>query len=196
MELGYDQASMDGPVAMRALFMREEVAARVANVTKVIAISGLLRELILAVCAEDVEWEAEGRGYYLTELALDEIDRAEPLPLGLQLPSDARLLRVVVGLLKCPHDRRNLEEWSDVASASSRTLTRLFRAETGMSFRQWRQQVRLTAALGALSTGSSPAQAAAMAGFESVPAFGAAFRGLFGITPGQARRHYFGSGDK
>ena len=188
--------SMDGPVAMRALFMQEEIAVRVANVTKVIAISGLLRELILAVCNETVEWEPEGRGYYLTELVLDEIGSAEPLPLGLHLPSDARLLRVVEGLLKRPHDRRNLEEWSDVACASSRTLARLFRAETGMSFRQWRQQARLTAALSALSIGSSPARAASISGFDSVPAFGAAFRGLFGITPGQARRLYFGSRDE
>ncbi len=65
-----------------------------------------------------------------------------------------------------------------------------------MSFRQWRQQARLAAALSALSTGATPTRAAAIAGFDSVPAFGAAFRGLFGITPGQARGHYFGAHDK
>jgi AraC-like DNA-binding protein len=88
-----------------------------------------------------------------------------------------------------PNDRRGLEEWADVANASSRTLARLFRAETGLSFRQWRQQARLTEALSALTTGASPAQAAAIAGFDSQPAFGAAFRELFGITPGQVRSH-------
>ncbi len=38
-----------------------------------------------------------------------------------------------------------------------------------------------------LTTGASPAQAAAIAGFDSQPAFGVAFRELFGITSGQAR---------
>ena len=180
--------SMDGPVAMRALFMREDAASRVAKTAKVIAVSGLLREVILAACAEPVEWAADGRGHHLSELALDEIGRASPLPLGLPLPRDARLRRVVSALLARPDDTRNLEDWAIVANASSRTLARMFRAETGMSFRQWRQQARLTAALSALATGATPARAAAIAGFDSVPAFGAAFRTQFGLTPGQARQ--------
>ncbi|MBA1144305.1 AraC family transcriptional regulator [Mesorhizobium neociceri] len=179
--------SMDGPVAMRALFMREDAATRVAQAPKVISVSGLLREVILAACAEPVEWDPDGRGYHLAELALDEIGRATPLPLGLPMPGDARLLRVACALLECPHDPRNLEAWGDVANASSRTLARMFRAQTGLSFRQWRQQARLTAALNSLVTGAHPTKAAATAGFDSVPAFGAAFRALFGITPGQAR---------
>jgi AraC-like DNA-binding protein len=185
--------SMDGPVAMRALFMREDAAMWVATAQKVVSVSGLLREVILAACAEPVEWEPGGRGHHLAELALDEIARATPLPLGLPLPKDARLRRVVAALLERPHDNRNLEEWGDMANASSRTLARMFRAETGMSFRQWRQQARLTAALSSLATGANPAKAAGVAGFDSVPAFGAAFRALFGLTPGQARQLHFGA---
>ncbi len=183
---------MDGPVAMRALFLREDAASRITAEPKVIAISGLLREVILAACAEPVEWAPGGRGHHLTELALDEIGRATPLPLGLPWPQDRRLRRVVEALLERPNDRRGLEAWADVANASSRTLARLFRAETGMSFRQWRQQARLTASLSALATGTPLARAAAKAGFASVPAFGAAFRAQFGLTPGQARHLEFG----
>lgn len=178
---------MDGPVAMRALFLREDAATRVSRQSKVIAVSGLLREVIVAACAEPVEWEPHGRGHHLTELALDEIARSTPLPLGLPLPRDPRLRRVVSALLDRPDDGRGLEEWGDVANASSRTLARIFRAETGLSFRQWRQQARLTEALSALTQGAHTAKAATIAGFNSVPAFGAAFRQLFGITPGQAR---------
>ncbi len=59
-----------------------------------------------------------------------------------------------------------------------------------MSFRQWRQQVRMTEALSALTSGRSPARAARIAGYASQPAFGAAFRAAFGMTPGQVRgRH-------
>lgn len=180
--------TMDGPVAMRELFLREDAARRVGLQPKVIAVSALLREVIVAACAEPVEWAPEGRGHHLAELSLDEIARATPLPLGLPLPHDARLRRVVSAIRDRPNDNRSMEEWGEVANASSRTLARIFRAETGMSFRQWRQQARLTEALSALTMGAPPAKAASIAGFESIPAFGAAFRTLFGITPRQARQ--------
>ncbi|TPJ78783.1 AraC family transcriptional regulator [Mesorhizobium sp. B2-5-13] len=178
---------MDGPVAMRQLFVREDAMERIRERTSVIVVSPLLRELIVAVCAEPLEWETRGRGHYLAELIIDEIIRSRPMPLSLQLPRDMRLRRVVAALREQPHDPRGLEEWAEVGNASSRTLARLFRAETGLSFRQWRQQARLTEALSALTLGATPARAAKIAGFESVPAFGVAFREFFGMTPGQAR---------
>lgn len=185
---------MDGPVAMRALFMREDAAIRAGTGPtgegpSVIAVSPLLREVILAACAEPLHWELGGRGHHLTELALDEIGRATLLPLRLLMPSDARLRRVAAALRARPGDMRGLEELAAVAGASSRTLARLFRVETGLSFRQWRQQVRMTDALAALTAGISPARAATIAGYASQPAFGAAFRGLFGMTPGRARSY-------
>jgi len=98
------------------------------------------------------------------------------------------LQRVVSVILDQPGTGRSLEDFARVAGASSRTLARLFRSETGVSFRQWRQQVRLTEALSALSTGASLAQAAQLAGYTTQPAFGVAFRAVFGMTPGQARQ--------
>lgn len=179
--------SMDGPVTMRELFLREDAAASVGTEPKVIAVSGLLREVIIATCLEPVEWEPHGRVHHLAALALDEIAKSTALPLRLPLPKDARLRRMVAALRAHPDDHRTLEEWSELANASSRTLARKFRTETGLSFRQWRQQTRLTEALSALTMGASPTKAASIAGFRSIPAFGSAFRALFGITPGQAR---------
>lgn len=185
---GVDHAvRMDGHVAMRELFLREEAAERIKARSGVIVVSALLRELIVAVCAEPLEWEPHGRGYHLAELVIDEVLTSKPLPLSLQLPRDQRLRRVVAALRERPHDKRGIEDWAEVGNASSRTLARLFRAETGLSFRQWRQQARLTEALSALTVGAVPTKAAEIAGYDSVPAFGVAFREFFGITPGQAR---------
>ena len=179
---------MDGPVAMRALFLREEAAVQAADRTAVIAVSPLLREVILAACAEPLDWDLHGRGRHLTALALDEIARATPLSLGLAMPRDPRLQRVAAALIARPDDPRGLEDFAAMAGASSRTLARLFRAETGISFGQWRQQIRMREALSALTMGGTPARAAAIAGYASQPAFGAAFRASFGITPGQVRK--------
>jgi len=97
------------------------------------------------------------------------------------------LRRAAISLLAHPHINRSPEDSAVMPGASSRTLARLFRAETGLSFRQWRQQERMTEAMGALTPGVSPAKAAFLAGYASQPGFGAAFRALFGMTPGQAR---------
>jgi len=178
---------MDGDVAMRALFLREDAAARARARTDVIAVSPLLREVILAACAEPLHWDRRGRGRWLAELALDEIARATILPLSLPTPRDPRLLRAVAALRANPADPRHLENLADIAGASSRTLARLFRSETGLTFRQWRQQARMAEAMGALCTGATPARATALAGYAGQPAFGAAFRNSFGMAPGQAR---------
>lgn len=178
---------MDGPVAMRALFLREDAATRIGKQATVIAVSPLLREVILAACAEPLDWALGGRGHHLAELALDEIARAAAVRLRLPMPQDDRLRRAVALLLARPDGARSLEDLAATAGASSRTLARLFRAETGLSFRQWRQQARMAEATGALTAGASPVRAAFLAGYASQPAFGAAFRELFGMTPGQAR---------
>lgn len=175
---------MDGPVAMRTLFLREDAAARISHIG-VIAVSSLLREVILAACAEPIAWTLGGRGHHLTELALDEIARAVSLPLGLPIPRDPRVNRVVAALMEGPDRSRSLEELALIGGASSRTIARLFRAETGLSFRQWRLQARMTEALRALAAGATPSMAAAIAGYSSQPAFGAAFRTLFGSTPAE-----------
>lgn len=178
---------MDGPVAMRVLFLRPSAASGICDDCRVISVTPLLRELVLAACSEPLDWDVDGRGHHVVSLALDEIGRSTVLPLDLPLPKDARLRRVIDAMRKCPDNPNTLSDWAEIANASERTLARLFRKETGLSFRQWRQQLRLTSAMNALSLGDSLPKAARLAGFESQPAFGAAFRAFFGMTPGQAR---------
>jgi AraC-like DNA-binding protein len=66
-----------------------------------------------------------------------------------------------------------------------RTLERLFRNETGMSFGLWRQKARLSDAVRLLAEGRSVTDAALDTGYSSVSAFIAAFKRTFGCTPGQ-----------
>jgi AraC-like DNA-binding protein len=181
------QVGIDGRVAMRALFLRADAAAAGPGRTTVLAVSPLLRELILAACAEPLEWDEAGRGGHLAALILDEIARARDLPFGVPQPRDARLVRVAAALRADPASPRRLEDWAAEAGASARTLERLFLAETGMGFARWRQRLRLAEAAARLARGETPARAAASVGYASAPAFGAAFRAAFGITPGAAR---------
>jgi len=177
---------MDGAVHMRALFLRADAAAAGPTITTVIAVSPLLRELILTVCGEPVVWDASGPIRLVADLALHEIARAGSRPLSLPACRDPRLARVAAALIANPADPRDLDGYAAVAGASVRTLARLFRTETGMSFQQWRRQLRMTEALARIAQGVPPARVAPAVGYASVPAFGAAFRETFGTTPAMA----------
>lgn len=118
---------------------------------------------------------------------LRQIAGSSALPLRLTMPRDERARRAVTILLDWPQDTNNLDQLAINSDASIRTLARLFKAETGLSFRQWRQMARMMEALSALTTGAGPARAASIAGVGSQSTFRSAFRSVFGMTPGQAR---------
>jgi len=178
--------AMTGAVAMRALFLRADAAAAGPASVAVLAVGPLLRELVLAACAEPLEWDVAGRGPHLTALILDEIGRAPRLPFGVPEPAEPRLARLAAALRADPATDLTLEAWGERVGASARTLERLFLRETGMGFARWRQTLRLAEAAALLARGVPPARAAAAVGYASASAFGAAFRTAFGVTPGAA----------
>jgi AraC-like DNA-binding protein len=175
-------------LAMRALFLRDDAAQAGSKAVTVVAVSPLLRELILAACEQPVMWDEAGPVRHVVILALHEISHAATRPISVPACRDPRLQRVTEALLADPSDQRGLDAFAGMAGASSRTLARLFRRETGMSFQAWRRQLRLTEGMAALAQGETPARAAASVGYSSAPAFGAAFRAVFGMTPGRSRQ--------
>lgn len=172
-----------GLVQMRALFLRDDAARAGPPGVTVMATSPLLRELILAACEEPLEWDEHGRGGHLAALLIEEIRRAPALPFGVPEPREPRLARLAAALRADPASPLSLEDWAARIGASPRSLSRLFRAETGLSFGAWRQALRLAEAAALLAQGVPPARAGAAVGYASAPAFGAAFRAAFGITP-------------
>ena len=106
-------------------------------------------------------------------------------PLHLPSAADRRLTRIAETLLADPADPRTLADWAQSIGASERTLARLFTRETGMTFGQWRQQVRLLAALARLACGGSVTDVAFDLGYASQSAFIAMFRRTLGKTPGR-----------
>lgn len=177
--------SMQGDVAMREVFIDRSMA--VPAQPRVLTVNPLLRELIVAICAEPVDWPMDGRCPHLIALILDEIARAKTLMTRLPQLREPRLSRIAQAILDDPADARILEEWAEVCGASARTLARLFVQDTGLTFGQWRLQARLNAAFALLMTDGEIARVAQKVGFSSQSAFGVAFRRTFGLTPAQAR---------
>lgn len=75
--------------------------------------------------------------------------------------------------------------WSQKLGVSEKTLSRLFLSDTGLTFRAWRQRLRLLSALPALEQGERVTDVALACGYESTSAFINAFRQQFDATPGE-----------
>jgi AraC-like DNA-binding protein len=92
-------------------------------------------------------------------------------------------------VLADPTGVRELSELSREAGASARTITRLFPAETGLTFKVWRQRARILVALKMLGEGDcSIKQVARALGFSSVAAFSYAFRQVMNVQPSEIAR--------
>lgn len=110
------------------------------------------------------------------------------IPIGAPLPEDPRAHEVAAALLADPADERTLGEFATAVSTSTRTLARLFREDTGITFGQWRTQIRLAASLPLLAAGLPLARIAGRVGYATPSAYVAAFRREVGVSPGR----YFG----
>jgi AraC-like DNA-binding protein len=160
------EVEMRAAVAMRTVYIRAEEAKTISASCKVIAVSPLLREAILALMDEPVLYCEEGRGGALAKLVTDEITRAAASEFELPLPLDTRLCTICKALIDNPALARDIDGWSDLAGLSRRTLTRKFRQETGLSFGNWRRRLRALSAAAQIADGASAQIAAAKSGYR------------------------------
>lgn len=174
---------MAGAVAMRTLYIVPDAVAALPRECCVVAVSPLLRELILRASAAPLLYDEAGPDGRVMALILDELRVLPVLPLHLPMPQDARLAKISRAILDDPANALTLRAWGRQVGASSRTLARLFLRETGMTFGRWRQQARLLEALSRLAQGQSVTTIALDLGYDSPSAFTFMFRRALGRTP-------------
>jgi len=174
---------MAGDVGMRTLFIDRAALPEAPRRCVIMEVSPLLRELILAAVALPAGQADGGRARTIWRLVRSELRIGRVVPLRLPLPADRRLRRLCEALLADPARGEGLDDWADGVGASARTLTRLFRRETGMSFGAWRQQARLAEGLTRLAQGEAVARIAGALGYRSASAFTQMFRRALGRTP-------------
>jgi AraC-like DNA-binding protein/quercetin dioxygenase-like cupin family protein len=165
---------------LRTLYIDESAVPTGLETCRVVEVSPLLREVIVAMDANAL---SPARERLLCALALDELTRSVPLPLSVPMPHEKRLRALCDALLANPGNSDPLEYWAETIGASTRTIARLFRQELGMSFSQWRQQAVLARAIPLLNQGRPLSRIAQELGYQSQSAFSAMFRRAFGESP-------------
>ena len=143
-------------------------------------VTSLLRSLLDTAFAVDTGPE---KAELVVRLMLHELTETADAPTFLPLPTSPvgrRVADLAFG------DHRNTLDVSELASraaTSVRTVSRMFPAETGLTFKAWRQRARIVHAMDRLARGNAIARVSAESGFASTAAFSAAFRQVTAMTP-------------
>ncbi|HZZ49804.1 MAG TPA: helix-turn-helix transcriptional regulator [Pseudonocardia sp.] len=160
----------------------------------VLAVKPLLRELIRAYTEGGSATEPhdpardDPERRRLRAVLIDQLRHAPRQPVRLPSARDPRLCAVCTLLADDLTDDRTLAALGTQVGAGERTLSRLFRSELGMSFPQWRTQLRLHRALILLAENTPVTTVAHRCGWSSASAFIDVFRTTFGYTPGTLLR--------
>ncbi|WP_327101578.1 helix-turn-helix transcriptional regulator [Nocardia vinacea] len=170
---------------MRILFLPASLARLAPDHPAVFLVSDLAREILLTLTGpRERDRAALAR---LRRVLVDELHEAHEQPLQLPEPHDDRLQAIAEVLYQQPADNSSLAELGQTIGASARTLSRLFHNELGMTFYQWRTQLRIYHALVLLADGHDTTHVAHACGWANPSSFITAFTDIIGTTPGRYR---------
>jgi AraC-like DNA-binding protein len=178
-----------GDTEMRILFLPASLARLIPDRPAVFMVSALARELLLALTGprnNDPVYDAAASAR-LRRALVDELPEAQEQPLQLPEPQDDRLQALARLLYEDPANNTSLAELGQTIGASARTLSRLLQSELGMTFYQWRTQLRIYHALVLLADGHDTSYVAHACGWANPSSFITAFTNLIGTTPGRYR---------
>lgn len=179
------QIKVSGQLSMRTLYIDATYFQGPPEGCCVIAVTPLLKELIRYAVGITRYYPLMGPEERLLTVILDQIQSMRITPLKLPIPEDAGLRKIHQQLASSPGDSRTLEDWGKMVGATGRTLARRFRKETGLSFGQWRQQIRILEALRRLAMKEPVTTVSMDLGYDSTSAFITMFKKALGKTPGQ-----------
>jgi len=140
--------------------------------------SGVLRQLFARNSDNAIESA-------LLTLLMHELSIAAVEPWQLPIPRDRRLQKLTTLTLKDVGSNKLITHLAKEIGMSTRSVSRRFSEETGMSYVQWRQLARLMQAMEWLQMGKPVEWVAQSCGYSNTSAFITVFKQHMGITPGK-----------
>lgn len=180
-------------VDLRTLWIRaDEAPARLPESPTLIYVTPLLRELILRALDMPLGAGLSGNALHIVALIMYELEFSRVGNFHVPRVSNARLKPVEEALRQDPGDTRDMAAWASLANMSPRTFARHLSAEVGMSFADWRQQIRLTEAMVRLVSGEPISLIAVSLGYENIGSFSRMFKRAMGASPSEFGRENVG----
>lgn len=166
---------------MRTAFIDPTILNNTFTHICVFQATGLFREIILRL----VEGNLDDHDHkdLLERTLIKELCSLKAEPFSIKFPTDKRAKKVADALLAEPSNTSKINEWANTAACSSKTLSRLFINETGLTFQLWRRHLRLLLIHDLLDQGYSVTECAYSVGFSTSSALTEAHKQTFGFPP-------------
>lgn len=174
-------------VTMPLFFPAADIATTLCRPT-LLAVDRDLRTLMLA---HAVSWSTAIKPEAnLARQILALIEESPVLSTGLPMPASEPAQVIAETLRFNPGDIRTVDELAASVHTTSRTIERAFRAETGITLRQWRIRNRMEAAAILLRSRATLDAVARRVGYSNVNSFRRVFTAHFGISPTVYAKRY------
>ncbi|MCE0494896.1 AraC family transcriptional regulator [Vibrio salinus] len=166
------------------IFVDQNACHSMPDQCSVLHMTKLMQQLLihfLNLSESDVP--EEQRLQHLSLVILDELAQLSETPLDLPAGYSERFKQITTHLMQNKSGSFTLSQIADNFAIGSRTLERLFKKETGLTFSEWIHKMKFIQAIELLNENKSSIEIAATLGYRSTSAFIAAFKKRFGTTP-------------
>jgi AraC-like DNA-binding protein len=170
--------------AFRTAYFRPDWCDNYPTGCTVVFVSALLKELILRtikIGRLDLRHSLE---IAIAALMVSELQVSGARSLGLKQPASEGMCRAATLMTDRDPRAATVSSLARAVGVGTRTFERQFFAETGTTPGRWRQHQAMLAGLESLAAGTPIRSVAAQSGYRTSSAFIAAFRKIFGTTPG------------
>lgn len=157
-----------------------------SNTAVAVEITPLLSQLLARLNEGDLDPHSRN----LTERMIVDVLSPAQHDISWRLPHSLLVQPIVDAIMADPAHQGSLRHWARRLHVSTKTVTRVFQEETGLSFSRWMAAVRVHHAIMMLASGLEIEEVAQRTGYATVSGFGAAFRRLTGRTPVLSRKPY------
>jgi AraC-like DNA-binding protein len=168
-----------------SIYIDRELCLEMPAVACTLAVSPLIKAILADFAERRITVPETDADHRLALVLMDQVLKAPRRESFLPVSDDKLLCSITDVLQKDPSDRRSLSEWARSLNVAEKTLSRRFQAQLGISFNDWRQRLKLVAALSLIEGGTSIQSIAAALGYSSASAFIAMFKRQTGTSPTQ-----------
>lgn len=173
------------------LFIAQD-AAHMPKEICTLSITPLVRELIVHLATVEQNYTIDSATHRLVEVLLEQLVELPKESFDFPIPDHPKLHHLAHQLLQRPQEKRTLKAWAADYAMSERTMARLIKHHTQLTFGQWRSQLHIVLALQKLAEKEPVQRIAETLGYESVSAFITFFKKTLGKPPQQYRHERWG----